>query len=264
MSPMSEVPGPITKVSQTSAIESRHSGVEEGKSGVEPVTLGAGLSVTNLRKSFSSPAGRKIAVLRGVSFAVASGEVIAIMGSSGAGKSTLLHLIGGLEAPDSGSIVLGEFQVDKASSTALASFRNTHIGFIFQFHHLLPDLTALENVALPLMIARISSREAFAQAAQSLEYIGLGSRASHPIGHLSGGEQQRVAICRALLTRPALVLADEPTGNLDTSLAEEIAEALVTYARESKTTVILATHSEKLAKLCDRILILRNGIVSEA
>jgi lipoprotein-releasing system ATP-binding protein len=261
---MSEVPGPRSKVSQTSANESGHSGVDQGESDVGAGTLDFGLRVTHLRKSFSSPAGHKISVLRGVSFSVAAAEVIAIKGISGAGKSTLLHLIGGLEVPDSGSIVLGEFQVDKASSAALASFRNTHIGFIFQFHHLLPDLTALENVALPLMIARTGRREAFGQAAQSLEYIGLGSRASHPIGHLSGGEQQRVAICRALLTRPALVLADEPTGNLDASLAEEIAEALVAYARESKTTVILATHSEKLAKLCDRILILRNGVVSQA
>lgn len=222
-------------------------------------TLDFGLGVTDLRKSFSSPAGEKIEVLRGVSFSVAQGEVVAIMGASGAGKSTLLQLIGGLEAPDSGSIVLGKFRVDKASGATLASFRNTYIGFIFQFHHLLPDLTALENVALPLMIGRTDRRAAFAQAALSLEYIGLGARASHPIGHLSGGEQQRIAISRALLTRPAIVLADEPTGNLDTSLAEEIGEALVTYARGSKTTVIVATHNERLAKLCDRILVLRGG-----
>ncbi len=227
-------------------------------------TLDFALRVSDLRKSFSSPAGDKIAVLRGVSFSVAQGEVVAIMGASGAGKSTLLQLIGGLEAPDSGSIVLGGFRVDKASSATLSSFRNTYIGFIFQFHHLLPDLTALENVALPLMIGRKDRREAFAQAALSLEYIGLDARASHPIGHLSGGEQQRVAICRALLTRPALVLADEPTGNLDTSLAEEIGEALVTFARDSKTTVIVATHNERLAKLCDRILVLRDGTVFQS
>lgn len=253
MSPMSKVQRP------TSRVESQVSSAKDPEIGQG--TLDVELTVTDLRKSFSSPAGKTIAVLRGVSFLGTAGEMIAIMGASGAGKSTLLHLIGGLETPDRGSIALGKFRIDRAQDDALASFRNNHIGCIFQFHHLLPDLTALENVALPLMIARASRRQALTQAAQSLQCIGLGPRVSHPTGQLSGGEQQRVAICRALIRRPSLVLADEPTGNLDNSFAEEIAETLVSYARESKATVIVATHNERLAELCDRILVLRDGVV---
>jgi len=227
-------------------------------------TLDFRLSVTDLRKSFSSPVGERLEVLRGVSFAADAGEAVAIVGASGAGKSTLLHLIGGLEEADHGRIVLGSFEVDCASPATLAKFRRKHIGLVFQFHHLLSDLNAAENVALPLMIARTGRREAMTQAVQSLGSLALGSRVAHPVGHLSGGEQQRVAVCRALITQPSLVLADEPTGNLDASFAEEIGETLVAYARSRGAIVLLATHNERLAQLCDRILVLKEGRLHES
>ena len=218
------------------------------------------LVVNDLRKSFSSPTGERIEVLRGLSFTAAAGEVLAVMGASGAGKSTLLHLLSGLEAADHGSILAGEFAIDRATPSALARFRNKQMGFVFQFHNLLPDLTAVENVSLPLRITRMSSGEAIRQARQMLEEVGLDGRASDSVvGHLSGGEQQRVAVCRALITRPAIVLADEPTGNLDTPLATEISHSLVSYAKSSPALVIIATHNRALAELCDRTLILRDG-----
>jgi lipoprotein-releasing system ATP-binding protein len=227
-------------------------------------TLGVGLSVIDLRKSFSSPARDRLEVLRGVSFEAHRGEVVAIVGASGAGKSTLLHLVGGLEEPDHGRIVVGSLEIDRATAGSLARFRRTHIGLVFQFHHLLSDLSAAENVALPLMMARTGRREAMDQAIQFLGKLDLGSRAGHPVGHLSGGEQQRVAVCRALITQPDLVLADEPTGNLDASFAEEIGETLVDYAHSRGAIVLLATHNERLAQLCDRILVLRDGRVHES
>jgi lipoprotein-releasing system ATP-binding protein len=221
--------------------------------------LDSGLIVTDLRKSFSSPSGERIEILRGVSLTAAPGETLAIMGSSGAGKSTLLHLLGGLEAPDHGSIVAGQFSIDGAAPAALAHFRNANVGFVFQFHHLLPDLTAAENVGLPLMIKRTSRQESLRRAIQALEEVGLGKRVSHPAGHLSGGEQQRVALSRALISRPSLVLADEPTGNLDAAIGDEIAQSLVLYGRPNNAVVIIATHNRGLAELCDRIMILRDG-----
>ena len=224
-------------------------------------TLEPGLSVTDLRKSFSSPSGERLEVLRGASFAADPGEAVAIIGASGAGKSTLLHLVGGLEEPDHGRITVGTLEVVHAPPATLAKFRRSHIGLVFQFHHLLSDLTAAENVALPLMIARTDRREAMTRAGRSLEKLALGSRVDHPVGHLSGGEQQRVAVCRALITQPSLVLADEPTGNLDASFAEEIGETLIAYARSRGAIVLLATHNERLAQLCDRILILKDGRV---
>ena len=227
-------------------------------------TLDIGLKVTDLRKSFSSPNGKRVEVLRGASFSARAGEAIAIMGTSGAGKSTLLHLLGGLEAADHGSIEAGNFAIDRAKPAALARFRNAHIGFVFQFHHLLADLTAVENVSLPLMIKR-SSYEAKFRAAEMLEQMGLDSRiANSLVGHISGGEQQRVAVCRALITRPALVLADEPTGNLDTVTGAEIAQTIVSYARNTRSIVLLATHNRDLAQICNRTLILSEGRLREA
>jgi lipoprotein-releasing system ATP-binding protein len=220
---------------------------------------GFGLTVSDLRKSFTSPTGERVEVLRGASLSASTGEAVAIMGASGAGKSTLLHLLGGLEAADHGTIVAGQFAIDRASPSALARFRNKR-GFVFQFHNLLPDLTAAENVSLPLLITRTRHREAMRRATQMLAEVGLDSRvANSVVGHLSGGEQQRVAVCRALITRPALVLADEPTGNLDTAIGDEIARSLVSYARETSAIVIIATHNLSLAQICDRTLILRDG-----
>ena len=165
---------------------------------------------------------------------------------------------------DHGSITAGEISIDDARPSALARFRNKQVGFVFQFHHLLPDLTAAENVSLPLMINRTSRREAMQCAVRLLQESGLSERISHLIGHLSGGEQQRVAVCRALVTRPALVFADEPTGNLDTAIGEQIAHSLVSYAREARAIVVLATHNEAVAAICDRVLVLRDGRLSNA
>jgi predicted ABC-type transport system involved in lysophospholipase L1 biosynthesis ATPase subunit len=160
-------------------------------------------------------------------------------------------------------IIAGQFAVDRATGSALARFRNNQLGLVFQLHYLLPDLTTVENVRMPLMITRTERHDATRRAKQMLEGVGLGNRLSHLVGHLSGGEQQRVAVCRALINRPALVLADEPTGNLDAAMGDEIASSLVSYAKETQGTVILATHSRRLADLCNRILILREGQLFE-
>ncbi|MDQ2922289.1 MAG: ABC transporter ATP-binding protein [Acidobacteriota bacterium] len=264
---MSKVQSPKYQSGGSEAAEARQSAkasIPGEEADVEHLTLdiGPALTVTDLRKSFSSPSGERIEVLRGASFSAGPGETVAIMGSSGAGKSTLLHLLGGLEAADHGTIVAGQFSVDSARPSALAHFRNNRVGFVFQFHHLLPDLTAVENVSLPLMINRTSRREALRRATRALEDVGLGDRISHAAGHLSGGEQQRVAVCRALVSRPALVLADEPTGNLDTAIGDKIAHSLVSYGRDNRALVIIATHNRVVADLCDRILMLRDGRLS--
>jgi lipoprotein-releasing system ATP-binding protein len=202
------------------------------------------ISVVDLRKSFVAPNGERIEVLRGVTFTANAGESIAIRGRSGSGKSTLLHLLGGLETPDHGNIA-----------------HPKEIGFVFQFHYLLPDLSAVENVALPLLIARWKKRRAFERATELLRKTGLGDRAEHPIAHLSGGEQQRVAVARALITEPKLLLADEPTGNLDEGISEQIGRTLVDYAQEHSAITIIATHSATLAGMCDRLLVLEAGRV---
>lgn len=224
-----------------------------------PWTLDVGLKVADLRKSFLSPAGPRLEVLRGVSFSVQPGESVAIVGASGAGKSTLLNLLGGLEAPDQGSIALGKFPIERAQPSQLTAFRRNHIGFIFQFHYLLADLSAVENVALPLLIGRNSRTVAMQQARASLAEMGLESRGDHPISHLSGGEQQRVAVCRALIKKPSLVLADEPTGNLDAPAAQQLGEQLISYAQRHRAIIVIATHNDKLAQLCDQTLRIEEG-----
>lgn len=208
------------------------------------------ISVVDLRKSFVSPNGERIEVLRGVTFSAKPGETVAITGASGSGKSTLLHLLGGLETADHGSVTLNG-----------ADDRRQEVGFVFQFHYLLSDLSALENVALPLLIARHNSRQAYERAHALLKDAGLEERADHPVSHLSGGEQQRVAVARALVTEPKLLLADEPTGNLDAAIGEEIARTLVNYAYKRSAVLIIATHSASLAEICDRTLVLKNGRV---
>ena len=208
------------------------------------------ISVVDLRKSFVSPNGERLEVLRGVTFNANAGETVAITGASGSGKSTLLHLLGGLETPDHGSITLNG-----------AHGRRQEIGFVFQFHYLLTDLSAVENVALPLLIARRNSRDAHEHALNLLTDAGLEARADHPVSHLSGGEQQRVAVARALITEPKLLLADEPTGNLDAAIGEEIAQTLVSYAHKHSAITVIATHSASLAQKCDHTLVLKNGRV---
>jgi lipoprotein-releasing system ATP-binding protein len=221
--------------------------------------LDPGLHVGGLQKAFQSPTGAVIEVLRDVSFSVSPGEIVAIMGASGAGKSTLLHLLGGLEIPDGGTI---QYQIGVGKRPAPgAGLANNQVSFVFQFHYLLPDLTAVENVALPLLIGRLSRDQSLRRATRALEEIGLGDRLAHRISYLSGGEQQRVAVARALITEPKLVLADEPTGNLDASIAGEVGALLVNYCRRKLAFAVIATHNERLAQVCDRVLLLEDGSV---
>jgi lipoprotein-releasing system ATP-binding protein len=218
-----------------------------------------GLSVTDLRKSFSAPDGSRIEVLRGLSLSVAPGESVAIMGASGSGKSTLLHLLGGLDQPDHGSITLKQHEVSHLNRKASSGLRQTEISFVFQFHYLLGDLSAEENVALPLLIRRQKWSESFSRAQTLLCELGLEQRARHPVLQLSGGEQQRVALARALVTEPSLILADEPTGNLDASISGEIAKTLTNYTLMHSRMAIIATHNPDLARMCNRILVLEDG-----
>jgi lipoprotein-releasing system ATP-binding protein len=224
----------------------------------------AALVVEGLRKSFSDPAGGELEVLRGASLEVGPGGSAAVVGASGAGKTTLLQVLGGLERADGGSARLGPFDILSAGGAALAAWRGREVGFVFQSHRLLFDLTAEENVALPLRVARRGAREAQAAAREALARVGLTSRAGHSAGELSGGEQQRVAVARALVARPRLVLADEPTGNLDARTGEEVSALLVGLCREARACLLVATHNTRLADACDRTLILREGRLHES
>ena len=226
---------------------------------IGPSTLEFELRVNDLRKCFAAPNGERIEVLRGVSFEAQPGETIAITGASGAGKSTLLHLLGGLESPVHGSIRLGTFQIDKSQPSELSRLRQQHVGLVFQFHYLLADFSAAENVALPLLIRRTRYEDAVHQAHAALAEVGLQDRCDHRVGDLSGGEQQRVAICRALITQPALVLADEPTGNVDTATGEDLSKLFISYAQRRPAIVIVATHNRILAEVCDQILKIDEG-----
>ncbi|MFL6228783.1 MAG: ABC transporter ATP-binding protein [Pyrinomonadaceae bacterium] len=203
-------------------------------------------------------------MLRGVSFEARAGEALAVVGASGAGKSTLLHLCGGLDAADGGRVLVSGFDVTGAGAARLIAWRARAVGFVFQFHHLIASLTAAENVALPLLIARREAGAARAEVAQLLAAVGLSERAAHLPGELSGGEQQRAAIARALVTEPQLILADEPTGNLDAATGERVGELLVGVARERGACVVLATHNERLAQMCDRALTLEGGRLGTA
>ena len=222
-----------------------------------------GLDVVDLRKSFLAPNGERLEVLRGVTFAAKHGEAIAITGPSGSGKSTLLHLLGGLDTVDHGTITFDGAEITKLSPRKLAALRRQKIGFVFQFHYLLPDLSAIENIALPLLIAREKREYAFSRAASLLDDAHLTDREDHPISHLSGGEQQRVALARALVTHPRLLLADEPTGNVDAAIGEELGKALVSYVRNNGAVAVMATHSASLASLCDRAFVLEGGRLKE-
>jgi ABC-type lipoprotein export system ATPase subunit len=218
------------------------------------------LVVSNLKKAFVGAVGQVVPVLNGVCLEAEAGEMLAVVGPSGAGKSTLLHLIGGLEPADAGTITLDDFEVTVATEQALAEYRAAQLGFAFQFHHLLPDLTAEENVAMPLFINRRSKESSLGEARKLLHELGLSAQARQLIGSLSGGEQQRVAIARAMVAKPRLLLADEPTGNLDASIGEEIENILLRYCREYSAIVVVATHNEGLAAKCDRrVGLLKSG-----
>lgn len=212
------------------------------------------LKAENIKKNYGS-----LAVLKGVDIAVQQGEIVSIVGSSGAGKSTLLHILGTLDKADSGHIWLDDQQVDSLNGKKLAAFRNTHMGFVFQFHHLLPEFTALENVCIPAWIAGKKKKETLSRAAELLKTLGLADRFDNKPQQLSGGEQQRVAVARALINNPSIVFADEPTGNLDSSHAKELHALFVQLRDQFRQTFLIVTHNEELAAMSDRILHMKDG-----
>jgi len=222
------------------------------------------LEATRVVRCFTGGDGRAVEVLSGASLSLVAGECVAITGASGTGKSTLLHLLGALDRPDQGEVQLEGVPFARLSADALADVRNRRIGFVFQFHHLLRDFTATENVMMPLLIAGIAEAEARQRATDELARVGLAARAVSRVTVLSGGEQQRVAQARALVHRPAVLLADEPTGNLDAPTAARMHDLLLGAAREAGAAVVLVTHSRALASLADRVLALDGGLLRAA
>lgn len=212
------------------------------------------LKAVNITKNYG-----QLSVLKGVSIEVEKGEIVSIVGSSGAGKSTLLHILGTLDKADSGSISIHNQQLNQLKGRELAAFRNKHIGFVFQFHHLLPEFSALENVQIPGWIAGRKKKEVQAAAIALLQKLGLGDRMDHKPQQLSGGEQQRVAVARALINQPVIVFADEPTGNLDSKNAKELHELFVSLRNEFNQTFLIVTHNEELASMSDRRLHMKDG-----
>jgi len=216
------------------------------------------VEIAGLVKTYPTPSGH-IDVLRGLDLAVEAGEMLAIVGASGVGKSTLLHVIGGLDVFDAGRVRIGDAEIDRMDDQARVAFRNRRVGFVFQFHHLLPEFSALENVEMPLRIAGRASAERRREAEALLDRVGLADRIDHRPGALSGGEQQRVAVARALVCRPSLLLADEPTGNLDETTAADLHRLLRDMHREHGLTSIIVTHNPVLSAACDRVLRLETG-----
>ena len=221
------------------------------------------IEVADLHKAYRTAAG-DLPVLAGLDLAVDAGQMVAIIGASGVGKSTLLHVLGGLDLFDTGAVRIGDADIGRLDDEERVRFRNRHVGFVFQFHHLLPEFSALENVEMPLRIAGSDGSSREAQARALLDRVGLTPRALHRPGTLSGGEQQRVAVARALVARPSLLLADEPTGNLDEHTAEELHALLREMHREHGLTSIIATHNSALASACDRVLRLEGGKLRQA
>ncbi len=214
------------------------------------------IQTNNIHKHYD-----KVHVLKGINMEVQKSEVISIVGASGAGKTTLLQILGTLEKPDSGSVIMDGIDLAKLKSSQLAAFRNKNIGFIFQFHHLLPEFTALENVCIPGMIAHRNRKEITSRAMELLEYLNIGHRASHKPSALSGGEQQRVAVARALINNPSVILADEPSGNLDSANARELHALFFSLRKEFGQTFIIVTHNEELASMADRKLHMKDGLM---
>lgn len=216
------------------------------------------IKANNIQKSYG-----KVSVLRGVNLSIEKGEVVTIVGKSGAGKSTLLHILGTLDLADKGDLYIHNTNVSTLSRSALAAFRNQHLGFVFQFHHLLPEFSALENVMMPAYIAGAKHRRKVLQqrATELLEYLGLGHRLTHRPTELSGGEQQRVAVARALMNQPAVVFADEPTGNLDSASSKDLHDLIFRLRHDFQQTFVIVTHNPELANLSDRTLEMQDGKV---
>lgn len=229
------------------------------------------IETKDLKKSFTTKAG-ELQVLKGIDLSIKEGEMVGIVGASGVGKSTLLHILGALDKPTSGNVFCNGNDIFSLDENSLASFRNKSVGFVFQFHHLLPEFTALENVMMPGLISMglgvqgfkdLSYKEVTERAERLLNEMGLSERKSHRPGELSGGEQQRVAVARALILEPKVVLADEPTGNLDTTTGEELFNLLVHLNKEKGITFVIVTHNEALSKRCHRVLRMVNGRVAD-
>ncbi|HPY80219.1 MAG TPA: ABC transporter ATP-binding protein [Bacteroidales bacterium] len=216
------------------------------------------ITIRNLQKSYG-----ELKVLKGINLEIEKSKITTIVGASGAGKSTLLHLIGTLDKPNDGTIIINGTSLFQLSDNELSKYRNRHIGFIFQFHHLLPEFTALENITLPALIAGRSKKEAVARALELLDFLQLRDRVEHKPNQLSGGEQQRIAVARALINNPDLVLADEPSGNLDSENARKLHQLFFDLRDQFQQTFVIVTHNQELAKLSDRIITLKDGLVVE-
>jgi lipoprotein-releasing system ATP-binding protein len=219
------------------------------------------LTCTNLTKYFMQ-GDTRVDVLTGVNMSIAPGERVAIVGASGSGKTTLLQLVGGLDLPTSGEVSIAGQRIDKLSDAARGDLRNRALGFVYQFHHLLPEFSALENVAMPLLVRRMPVTDAKNKAQQLLERVGLGARLHHRPSQLSGGERQRAAVARALVTQPQVVMADEPTGNLDGANANQVFDLMLELNREIGTALVIVTHAPELAARMQRVLTLQNGILT--
>ncbi len=203
----------------------------------------------------------KLTVLNGVDIDISKGEIVSIVGSSGAGKSTLLHILGSLDKADKGEIILNGQHIESLSGSKLSAFRNKHIGFVFQFHHLLPEFTALENVCIPGWIAGDKKKDVIVKATALLKTLGLQDRLENKPQQLSGGEQQRVAVARALINNPSIIMADEPTGNLDSANAKELHKLFIDLRDQFNQTFLIVTHNEELAKMSDRTLVMKDGLM---
>ncbi|NVK86900.1 MAG: lipoprotein-releasing ABC transporter ATP-binding protein LolD [Gammaproteobacteria bacterium] len=214
----------------------------------------------DLKKSYQD-AGRDVAVLKGINFSVAAGESVSIIGASGSGKSTLLHLLGGLDSASSGEVMIMGKNIQEMNARKQGVWRNHHLGFIYQFHHLLPEITALENVAMPLLLRGERKKQALSEASNMIAKVGLTEREAHKPSELSGGERQRIAIARALVTKPACILADEPTGNLDEENAEKVYQLMLDLNREMNTSLVVVTHDRVLASRAHRHVTIANGLL---